>query len=151
MRIAPLLFLLLAKNLSPQVVEEFAESIDEVSESSEFLDQLVKLRKNPVDLNTASADELLQLPWLTPFMADEIIHYRKAKGSIQHLSELESLLGFDSGLIERMSKFVFIGVPKIVEKELIIEGRSRLKLPPHSQSDYLDVLKGRWERLLCQS
>lgn len=132
-----LLFPLLAKNLSPQVVEDFAESVGEFSESSDFLDQLDDLKKNPVDLNLASVDELMQLPWLTPFMAEEVVRYREATGGIQHLSELESLLGFDSALVQRMDEFVVIRVAKKMEKRVTVQARSRLKLPPHSESEYL--------------
>jgi hypothetical protein len=132
-----LLFPLLAKNLCPQVAEDFAESVDEFSESSEFLDQLADLRKRPVDLNVASVDELLRLPWLTPLMAEEVIRYRDARGGIRDIRELESLFGFDSPLAERMAEFVVIGVAKKVQKKVAIETRSRLKLPPRSQSEYL--------------
>ena len=132
-----LLFPLLVKNLCPQVVEDFAESVDEFSESSEFLDQLADLRKRPVDLNLASVDELMRLPWLTPVMAEEVIRYRDARGGIQDISELESLLGFDSALVERVAEFVLVRPAKKVQKTAVIEARSRLKLPPQSQSEYL--------------
>ncbi len=130
-------FLFLGREISPQIVEEYAESVGESSEANEFLDRLNELKKNPVNLNLASVDELVRLPWLTPFMAGNIVQYRKTVGRIQHLSELESLTGFDSGLIERIGEFVVIGLPKRPERKLIVEARSRLKVPPEPERSYL--------------
>lgn len=136
LKIFALVFLLLlAENIRPQVIEDFAESQDEFSEGSELLDRLDDLKRNPVNLNLASIHELLRLPWLTPFMAKEIIRYREERGGIRDLSELEQLLGFDSGLLERMSEFVVVEVTKKIEGNLRVEARNRFQWPPRSQ-DY---------------
>jgi len=128
--------LLCLRGVYPQVIEEVAESADEFVESSELLDRLIELKKQPVDLSVASVQELLRLPWLTRLMAEEIVRYRETKGGIRHLSELRSLLGFDWALIERMSEFVIVGVAKKVERGVRVEERWRLQWPAGNASDY---------------
>jgi hypothetical protein len=51
------------------------------------------LKTNRISLNDADADELRQLPWLTSFDAHAILAYRREKGPILSLQELESLIG----------------------------------------------------------
>ena len=67
------------------------------AESEANLDQLFQLmenlKNNRISLNEADADELRQLPWLTSFDAHAILSYRREKGPILSLQELELLIG----------------------------------------------------------
>jgi hypothetical protein len=133
--ILPAILLIAAGDGYTQRAEDFFESIDDIPESSEFTEQLDELLRNPVDLNSASENELLRLPWLTPLMAEGIVRYREARGAIKHLSELDTLLGFDASLTTRMADFVVLPVAKERPRDIELASRSRLKLSPQTLSD----------------
>ena len=52
-------------------------------------DRLLYLLKNPVNLNTASFNQLLLLPGMTPSFAKRIIQYRKSHGKYTSISDLK--------------------------------------------------------------
>lgn len=54
---------------------------------------LARLRKNPVDLNHASADQLAVLPGVGPKMADQILAYRAENGGFKSLADLDNVKG----------------------------------------------------------
>ncbi len=120
--------LLIAGTGISQVAEDFFESIDDVPESSEFTEQLDRLMRDPVNVNSASRDDLLMLPWLTPLMAEEVIRYREAHGPIRHLSELDTLHGFDAVLTARMAEFVILRTTKERREDVAFASRNRIKL-----------------------
>lgn len=47
----------------------------------------------PVDLNSADAERLEQLPGIGPVLAERIIAYRNANGPFQSIDELENVSG----------------------------------------------------------
>ena len=67
------------------------------AESEANLEQLVELieslRRNRISLNEAGGDELRQLPWLTTFDVHAILSYRRDKGQILSLQELDPVIG----------------------------------------------------------
>lgn len=59
-----------------------------------------------VDVNSATRDELLKLPGVTPEMADRLLAHRKSKGPIASRDELRTLLGIDAAEFEKLKYFV---------------------------------------------
>lgn len=56
----------------------------------------------PVRLNTATAEELDRLPYVTPKMAVAIVEYRRAHGPFKSVEELERVKGIGSATVERL-------------------------------------------------
>ena len=99
-----LAFALIAANPESDLLE------DDVALPTEYnwSDILADLRRNPIDLNSASADELLRVPYLTPHLARALIEYRAARGPLRDFSEFAAGCGFDPATrdaIRRMSRY----------------------------------------------
>ncbi|MBP3774854.1 MAG: helix-hairpin-helix domain-containing protein [Bacteroidaceae bacterium] len=94
--------LLLAVHTHAQQVEweEFAAdylqqefSDEEQAQLSALGDYLLELHRQPIDINRAQAEDLLQLPFITPPMADSILSYRRRQGALLSLEELAFVKG----------------------------------------------------------
>lgn len=66
---------------------DFAEEyLDD--ESAEYYELLEDLSLHPIDLNTATRQDLLQLPFISPQQADSILSYREKHHAFRSLGEL---------------------------------------------------------------
>ena len=66
------------------------------------------LRANPVDVNAASLQELLSIPFLDPASAARIFAHRAERGAFSALEDL-SAAGVDSRTLESMRPYVVVG------------------------------------------
>lgn len=124
MKTKPIIYLLVlfaSKNLAPIIAQELnsdqEQQIEEITETisddavqdydnSALFDNLNELAENPVNLNTASENELQQLNMLTPFQIAQIIDYRKKVGNIRSIYELGYLPGFREIDIQIIQSYV---------------------------------------------
>lgn len=67
---------------------------------------LSQLRDNPLDLNRATAAELLQLPWLTPTMVRDVIARRSRMGGFRSLDQLIGIGTIDSSTVEDIRPYL---------------------------------------------
>ena len=65
-----------------QQLENQTDMDQSETEDDSYLVELEQFRKNPMNLNTADADELKQLRILTDLQIDNLISYRKLFGKI---------------------------------------------------------------------
>ncbi|MBX2992479.1 MAG: helix-hairpin-helix domain-containing protein [Bacteroidetes bacterium] len=87
--------------------EELLEQIETEAENSELLDRLEWLQEHPLDLNTASREELASIPLLNP---DEIERIVNLRGKLKRFMSVE-LIGLVEGgqeLLSRIRKYVFV-------------------------------------------
>ena len=61
-----------------------------------------------VNINTATAEELTQVPMITPELAQAIVAYREEVGGFQLIEELILVEGFDQKLFLRVQSFFLI-------------------------------------------
>jgi competence protein ComEA len=59
-----------------------------------------------LDINSASAELLMLLPGVGEKTAHKIVDYRKKKGRISALSELENIKGIGKKTVERIAPYV---------------------------------------------
>ncbi len=106
------------RGLSQSVVDstlaEWTESVlDETaageSVSVHLSEELNELLSSPLDLNRADADRLAEIPGISPLLAEKIIRLRKTTGRISAVSDLRSIRGCTSAVIERIRPFVHAG------------------------------------------
>ena len=67
-----------------------------------------KLVGKTVNINTATAEELAQVPLISPELAEAIVAYREEAGDFQVIEELLQVEGFDRKLLRRIKDFLLL-------------------------------------------
>jgi comEA protein len=65
----------------------------------------------PLDLNTATAEELQQLPGVGPAMAKAIVDFRQKSGPFRRVEELLAIRGITKQRLEKIRPYVKIVPP----------------------------------------
>lgn len=65
----------------------------------------------PININTATAEELQQVPGIGPVTAEKIIHMRRAYGRFKRVDDLLSIKGIGRKRLEKMRKFLTVSGP----------------------------------------
>lgn len=74
-------------------------------------DWLEELRQHPLNVNTATAEMLAQLPGLSPLLAHRLVTYRQRHGPWQNLEGLLQVEGFSPALLEQLRPFLTVHPP----------------------------------------
>jgi len=64
---------------------------------------------HPVNLNTASATELQQVPGIGPATAQKILQARKSYGRFKSVDDLQAITGIGPKKLDKMRKYVTVG------------------------------------------
>lgn len=99
--------------------EELLEGNQTGDENSATLDYLENLRKNPVDLNTATLTELESVPFVSSVIAQKIIQYRTKTRYFKTKRSLLKVEGFTEDYYQKIKNY-FI-VKKIPENGMAAE------------------------------
>lgn len=103
-------------------------------ESSVTLDYLENLRKNPLNLNTATSDELGSIPFLNKLITKNILDYRKKIISFKSKRELLKVEGVTADMYEKMK--IYLVVPKSAQDIILDDAGNKIHV-----SDALNYLK----------
>lgn len=98
-----------------QAIEYLVEFSDVDAQQLDLVqvaEQLSYLRNNPIQLNTATVDELLELPLFNSFTAFNFIEYRQRTGRIVSFYQLADIKGFSPYLIKLIEPFTTLEVLK---------------------------------------
>ncbi len=91
------------------LMEQAAESVEtEGLERTEWLEILESYRRQPLDLNRASANELASLVVLNDLQIRQLIRYRERLGPLISIYELQAVPGFDVETIRRIRPLVTV-------------------------------------------
>lgn len=112
-------FLLYSKVHAQTVVEEIeeellqylAENIEEDMDIGEVSENLLRMARNPINLNTANRQQLSGLYILSPLQINNLLEHRRITGSFVSLMELQGIDGFDIPTIRILANFVKISPP----------------------------------------
>jgi hypothetical protein len=77
-----------------------------VTDYTELIEILVDYYENPLNINTASREDLLSLGLLSPFQADGLITYRIEYGDLLTVYELRDIEGMDLLTIQNILPFI---------------------------------------------
>ena len=97
-----------ANHLFEQQIEGISEKTLANKDFSEIAENLDFLRSHKINLNSASGDELKQLPILDIFQINNLLKYRKRNGEFFSLFELTSIQGFDKEIVRSITPFIEI-------------------------------------------
>ena len=66
----------------------------------------------PVDLNSATAAELQQVPGIGPATAKSIINFREKSGPFRRVEDLLSIHGISKNALEKMRPYIRVNPPQ---------------------------------------
>lgn len=97
-----------------QRVESLIEESDEEIDATELIEELELLRQDPLNLNTASAEDLRRIFFLNDIQINNLIEHRNRFGNLISMMELQAIDGFDLETIRQIQPFVTVS--EIVER-----------------------------------
>ena len=65
--------------------------------------------EKPINLNTATAEELQQVPGIGPATAAKILQMRKSYGAFKSVDDLKAIKGIGPKRLEKMRKYLTVG------------------------------------------
>lgn len=113
-----------------KIIESMAESDDGEADNPQILDDLEKFSEHPLNINTASSEELGQLHLLDLNQINEILNYRQNYGYFLSDYELHTLRTLTPGIIEALKPFVSFTQPddkqknKRMRQELLMRAKT---------------------------
>lgn len=114
------------------IIETLAANQSEDFDYSELIDRLNNYRKNKINLNKTSREQLQELYFLNPLQINALLDHIAVNGKLIHVLELQSIDGFDLETIQRLLYFADINTPSGFEnfsfKKLFKDGRNDLML-----------------------
>src|ERR1700693_5652259 len=63
----------------------------------------------PVNLNSATSEELQEVPGIGPATADKILQMRKSYGSFKSVDDLRAIKGIGPKRLEKVRKYITVG------------------------------------------
>ena len=87
-------------------IETLFNTQDEILNYEELYERLLLLYENPLDLNQANTETLLNLYILSPNKINTLLEYIENHGKLMSLYELLYIEGFDQATIQRLLPFV---------------------------------------------
>jgi hypothetical protein len=93
------------------IVEDIVASDDENIDLDALVEDLIFFADNPINLNSATAEQLERLIFLSDFQVKSLLDYVKNHGSMKTIYELQLLMGFDFSDITKLLPFVSILPP----------------------------------------
>lgn len=95
-----------------QQLENITENNDDTeTEDDGYLQELSQYRKNKLNLNTATADQLVALRFVNSLQIESLISYRSSLGLLVNIYELQAVPGWDVETIQKISPFVTVAMP----------------------------------------
>lgn len=102
-------------NLEELLLEQLAENLAEDINISELIERLNYYQKHPLNLNTVSETDLMNLVFLTAQQVENLLYHRQISGDFISILELQAVRGFTAKNINLLQNFI------------VIENASRLK------------------------
>lgn len=95
-----------------EVLQNMVARSDEESDFSALSDYLYELSEFPLDLNTATLNDLERLPFLSQTAIHSFLDYRKKVGQLYTLWELQEIQGISADVVQYLQPFVVVKTKK---------------------------------------
>jgi len=110
------------RKIIADMLESIAEKQTIEMNYEELVDDLYELAMHPINLNSASKDDLEMLFFLTDFQIENILYYIYSNGALQTIFELQAIEGMDEKIIQHLIHFVYVGESPAKKKKLDLLG-----------------------------
>ena len=86
------------------------EEVDHLKESSGNYERVEKITvgEDPIDINTATKEELMRLPGIGSGKAEEIVEIRERMQGFRTIGDLKNTAGIGAKTFEKLEKFITI-------------------------------------------
>jgi hypothetical protein len=91
-----------------QIIESMAQNFSEDHDYSEITERLNHYRKSPLNINTASKEQLEDLFFVSPIQVNAILYHREVNGLFIDVLELQSVNGLDTQTIRWLFNFTVV-------------------------------------------
>lgn len=98
-----------AGSTTEQQLENLTEQLESETEDDTYLQTLVLLRKNPLNVNTVEKNELRDLRMLTDLQIEKLLQYRQLLGAFISIYELQAVPDWDIETIQKVMPYVMVG------------------------------------------
>ncbi len=96
-----------------EILEDFLENFQDGDlNQTDFLEILKDLEDHPIDVNSASVKELLQIPFLNQHIARQIVRYRNRNGNYSGAADLLTLPEITEELLAALSPYIRFQTPR---------------------------------------
>ncbi len=112
-----IIFLLFTLQLSAQIsdkevinilIEEIAETIDDELDYTSLYEDLFYFAQNPLNLNTATREDLEKFQFLSDFHIEDILEYQRTSGEMHSIYEIQLFESFSEKDIRQLLAFVTV-------------------------------------------
>lgn len=100
-----------------------AESEQDYSELTEFLQVLAE---NPININTITREQLVEMSFLNDFQISSLLDYRDSLGTIYTIYELLGVPGYGIVDLQRLQPFFVFKNVEVFNPQSMLHGRSQL-------------------------
>lgn len=88
------------------IIATLADDLPEGEQLADYSDKLLFLSRHPLNLNTATTQQLKQLFFLSPLNINNLLIHIEQKGKLIDVLELQSIPDFDSATIAKLLPFI---------------------------------------------
>ena len=112
-----------------QVERDLERALEEIDpeESDLDLEELIEflenLAANPMNINRAGVDELLQVPGLNFRLAQNIVNYRTREAPFTSIEDLENVSGIGPVTVSRIRPYITVGTGRELGRDLYLNPR----------------------------
>lgn len=100
-----------------QQLENLTDADQGETEDDTYLQELEHFRRNPLNINSAEADELKQLRIVTDLQIANLISYRNLFGKLLSIYELQAVPAWDVNTIRKLLPFITAATPLSLSEE----------------------------------
>jgi len=121
---------------------------EEKQEISDRKKQKTELPSKPININTATAQELAQLPGIGPSTAQKIVEYRQQIGKFTSIEQLLDVPRVGTLTLQRITQYITLGEeekpspvspPAVVQLEKIIEEKQKFNLNTITEEELVNL------------
>jgi competence ComEA-like helix-hairpin-helix protein len=91
--------------------------------------------EHPVNLNTATAAELEQVPGIGPATAEKILQARKSYGKFKSVNDLEAIRGIGPKRLAKMRKYLTVSPATVPQKKTTAKAIAPAKPLPNKSEN----------------
>lgn len=109
--------------LAAEILENTAEMLDEEGDYSALIDQIADLIRNPININSATREDLNRIFFLSDMQIEALLFQRYQNKAFYSIYELQAVEGLDRRTLEYMEPLISFGIEsQAVETPLKVKG-----------------------------